>query len=140
MNKFLKIFIDALFLVIFSWIFIQFALAILYILAIYTPESARGLLNLIILAIFGFAAHKIFRSKTGTVIKAASLAALLEAVSVVIGTFFGGQMKIIYSLNAAAATSVIYYLYRLKASWHYYLSVALFGLLFICLFVVGDKL
>lgn len=133
MNKFSKIIIDSIFLVIFGWVFIQFVLMALYTLAIFMPESARGLSNLIGLVIFGFIAYAIFRSKTGTVIKAASLVALLEAVSATIGRYIGGQMIIIYSLNALAAILVVYFLYRLKASWHYYLAVALFGLFLVYL-------
>ncbi|HOI97147.1 MAG TPA: hypothetical protein PLA19_01430 [Candidatus Pacearchaeota archaeon] len=128
MNKFAKIIIDALFTVVLSCLFINFALAALYMAAIYMPESVRNLSIVISLVGIGFIVWAIFRSKTDTVIKAASSVALLEVVSVAIGAYFSGQMKIIYLLNTAVAISSIYCLHRAKASWQYYLAVILFYL------------
>lgn len=139
MNKITAIIIDALFIIVFGWIFTSFALGLLYVLAISLPGPIRVVSNLIGLAAAGLIMLAVFRSKAGIVIKAAVLIALLEVIAVALGTFFAGQMGIIYALNALVAIFSIYLFYRLKSSWHYYFAVVLFGMLLSWLLVTGGE-
>ncbi len=137
MNKFIKIIIDGLLTVIFSWLFYRFFLCGLALIVEFIPEANPSLSDLVALVVVSLLVRAVIRSKAGTAIKAASLVALFGAFSAAIGTYFGGQMEIIYSLNAAVALSIIYCLYRTKASWQYYLAAVFFYSFLAFLLITG---